>query len=146
MSLLRLLLNVVWIVAGGIWMAAGWLVAAVLLAVTVVGLPWARSALTIAFYTLLPFGHRVVARDALTGREDLGTGPLGLLGNILWFVLAGWWLAIGHLVVAAGFAVTIIGLPFAWTHLKLAGIALWPVGKAVVPVDAGSRGGAPALR
>ena len=87
-----------------------------------------------------------MARDALTGREDLGTGPLGLLGNILWFVLAGWWLAIGHLVVAAGFAVTIIGLPFAWAHLKLAGIALWPVGKAVVPVDAGSRGGAPALR
>ena len=141
MSLLRLLLNVVWIVAGGIWMAAGWLVAAVLLAVTVVGLPWARSALTIAFYTLLPFGHWVVARDALTGREDLGTGPLGLLGNILWFVLAGWWLAIGHLVVAAGFAVTIIGLPFAWAHLKLAGIALWPIGKAVVPIDGGARQG-----
>lgn len=122
-------------------MAAGWLVAAVVLAITIVGLPWARSALNIAFYTLLPFGHRVVSRSELTGREDLGTGPLGLLGNVLWFVLAGWWLAIGHLFVAAGFAITIIGLPFAWAHLKLAGIALWPVGRAVVPVDAGSRGG-----
>ena len=52
-------------------------------------------------------------------------------------MLAGWWLAVGHLVVAAGLAVTIIGLPFAWAHLKLAGIALWPVGRTVVPVDAG---------
>ena len=131
----RLLLNVVWIVFGGIWMAAGWAVAAVVLAVTIVGLPWARAALNIAFYTLLPFGHRVVPREQLTGREDFGTGPLGFVGNLIWFVLAGWWLAIGHLLVAAGLAITIIGLPFAWAHLKLAGIALWPVGKAVVPAE-----------
>lgn len=140
MSLLRLVLNVVWVVAGGIWMAAGWLVAAVLLAITIIGLPWARAALNIAFYTLLPFGHQVVSRDRYTGREDLGTGPLGFLGNVIWFVLAGWWLAIGHLIVAAGLAVTIIGLPFAWAHLKLAGVALWPVGKMIVPVDAAAPG------
>ena len=146
MSLLRLLLNVIWIVAGGVWMAAAWLVAAVVLAVTIIGLPWARSAFNIALYTLLPFGHRVVSRAEATGREDLGTGPLGLLGNILWFVLAGWWLAIGHLVVAAVSAVTIIGLPFAWAHLKLAGIALWPIGKAVVPVDAEPRRDGSGLR
>ena len=59
----------------------------------------------------------------------------GTIGNVIWFVLAGWWLAIGHLVTAVGLALTIIGLPFAWAHLKLAGIALWPVGKAVVPAD-----------
>lgn len=135
MTLLRLLLNVAWVVLGGVWMAAAWLVAAVVLAVTIIGLPWARAAFNIAVYTLLPFGNRVVPRDQYTGREDLGTGPLGFVGNILWFVLAGWWLAIGHLVVAAGLAITVIGLPFAWAHLKLAGIALWPVGRMVVPAD-----------
>ena len=118
---LRLLLNVLWIVFGGIWMAAGWALAAAVLAVTIVGLPWARAALNIAFYTLLPFGHRVVPRERLTGREDLGTGPLGFVGNVIWFVLAGWWLAIGHLITAAGLALTIVGLPFAWAHFKLAG-------------------------
>ena len=135
MPVLRLVLNIVWVVAGGVWMAAGWALAAALLALTVIGLPWARAALNIAFYTLLPFGHRVVSRTELTGREDLGTGPLGFVGNLIWFVLAGWWLAIGHLIVAAGLAITIIGLPFAWAHLKLAGIALWPIGKAVVPAE-----------
>ena len=72
-------------------------------------------------------------RDELTGQGDLGTGALGLIGNLIWFILAGWWLAIGHVVFAIGYAVTIIGIPFAWAHLKLAGIALWPIGKAIVP-------------
>lgn len=135
MTALRLLLNIAWVIFGGVWMAAAWLVAGVVLAITVVGLPWARAAFNIALYTLLPFGRQVVPRDEYTGRGDLGTGPLGFLGNVIWFVLAGWWLAIGHLVVAAGLALTIIGLPFAWAHLKLAGIALWPVGKMVVPAD-----------
>ena len=135
MTALRLLLNIAWVIFGGVWMAAAWLVAGVVLAITVVGLPWARAAFNIALYTLLPFGRQVVPRDEYTGRDDLGTGPLGFLGNVIWFVLAGWWLAIGHLVVAAGLALTIIGLPFAWAHLKLAGIALWPIGKMVVPMD-----------
>ena len=132
---MRLILNILWIVFGGIWMAAGWAIAALVLAITIVGLPWARAALNIAFYTLLPFGHKVVPREQLTGREDLGTGPIGFFGNVIWFVLAGWWLAIGHLITAVGLAITIVGLPFAWAHFKLAGIALWPVGKAVVPAD-----------
>jgi hypothetical protein len=101
MSLLSLLLNVLWLLFGGIWMAVGWVVAAVLMAVTIIGLPWARAALTIALYTLLPFGHTVIPRD-LDGREDLGTGPLGFIGNLIWLVLAGWWLAIGHIVIAVG--------------------------------------------
>ncbi|NPU65434.1 YccF domain-containing protein [Bradyrhizobium sp. 83012] len=133
MQPVSLLLNVLWIVLGGAYMAFGWLVAAVVMAITIIGLPWARAAFNIAAYTLLPFGSRAVRRDEVTGMEDIGTGPLGLLGNIIWFVLAGWWLALGHLVTAIALAVTIIGLPFAWAHLKLAGLALWPIGKTIVP-------------
>ncbi|HKH80761.1 MAG TPA: YccF domain-containing protein [Methylovirgula sp.] len=136
MSLLRLLLNVLWLLTGGLWMAAGWLLAGIIMALTIIGLPWTRAAFNIAAYTLLPFGYRAVPRSALTGREDLGTGPLGLIGNIIWLILAGWWLALAHIVAAIILAVTIIGLPFAWAHLKLAGIALWPIGKMIVPVEA----------
>jgi len=133
MSAMSLLLNVLWIVLGGAWMAAGWLIAALIMAITIVGLPWARAAFNIAVYTLLPFGQRAVSREDYYGKGDLGTGLLGILGNIVWFVLAGWWLALGHLITALLLAVTIIGLPFAWAHLKLAGIALWPIGKVIVP-------------
>ena len=133
MSPLSLLLNVLWLVFGGLWMAVAWGVAAVIMAITIIGLPWARAAFNIAVYTLLPFGSRAVNRTELTGMPDTGTGPLGVIGNIIWFVLAGWWLALGHLITAVILAVTIIGIPFAWAHLKLAGIALWPIGKIIVP-------------
>jgi uncharacterized membrane protein YccF (DUF307 family) len=133
MSALSFLLNLIWIVCGGLWMAAGWVVAAIIMAITIIGLPWARSALTIAAYTLLPFGQRVVARAEYTGRHDAGTGPLGLIGNLIWLVLAGWWLALGHILTAILLAITIIGIPFAWAHVKLAGLALWPIGKMIVP-------------
>src|SRR6202171_5455239 len=136
---MALLLNVLWLVFGGVWMAAGWLIAAVIMAITIIGLPWARAAFNIALYALLPFGHTVVSRERLTGREDLGTGPLGTLGNLIWLLLAGWWLALAHVVTAVLLAITIIGLPFAWAHLKLAGLALWPVGKIVVTVDEAER-------
>jgi uncharacterized membrane protein YccF (DUF307 family) len=127
MSAMSLLLNVLWIIFGGLEMAIAWLFAALIMAITIIGLPWARAALTIALYTLLPFGNTVVDRQ--TG---IGVGPLGFLGNLIWLVLAGWWLALGHLIVAIVMAITIIGLPFAWAHLKLAGLALWPIGKDVV--------------
>jgi len=133
MSLFALLLNVLWIAFGGLWMAAGWLIASVIMAITIVGIPWARAAFNIAAYTLLPFGQTAVSRAELYGREDTGTGPLGVIGNIIWLVLAGWWLALAHVVTAFVLALTIIGLPFAWAHLKLAGIALWPIGKVIVP-------------
>ncbi len=116
-------------------MAIGWVIAGLLMAITIIGLPWAKAAFTIAAYTLLPFGQKAVTRTEYLGREDIGTGPLGMIGNIIWFVLAGWWLALGHLVTAVLLAVTIIGIPFAWAHLKLAGIALWPIGKIIVPVN-----------
>src|ERR1700732_1691872 len=86
-------LNILWILFGGLWMAIGWVVAAIIMAITIVGLPWARAAFNIAAYTLLPFGQKAVRRDSLTGRPDIGTGPLGLIGNLIWLGLAGWWVA-----------------------------------------------------
>jgi uncharacterized membrane protein YccF (DUF307 family) len=135
MSPLSILFNLAWIVFGGLWMAVGWLIAAVIMAITIIGIPWARAAFNIAAYTLLPFGQKAVSRAEYLGREDVGTGPLGLIGNIIWLILAGWWLALGHVIVAILLAVTIIGIPFAWAHLKLAGLALWPIGKMIVPAD-----------
>jgi uncharacterized membrane protein YccF (DUF307 family) len=135
MSFLSFLLNVLWIVSGGLWMAVAWVVAAVIMAITIIGLPWTRAAFNIAVYTLLPFGQKAVPRDQYSGSEDIGTGLLGVLGNIIWLVLAGWWLALGHLITAFLLAITIIGIPFAWAHLKLAGLALWPIGKMIVPAD-----------
>jgi uncharacterized membrane protein YccF (DUF307 family) len=133
MAPVSILLNILWIVFGGLWMAAAWVIAAIIMAITIIGLPWARAAFNIAAYTLLPFGQKAVRRDSVTGQPDIGTGPLGLIGNLIWLVLAGWWLALAHILTAIALAVTIIGIPFAWAHLKLAGIALWPIGKVIVP-------------
>ncbi|AXK79715.1 YccF domain-containing protein [Pseudolabrys taiwanensis] len=130
MSPVSLLLNVLWIVCGGIWLAAGWVVAAIIMAITIIGLPWAKAALNIAVYTLLPFGYTVVDKPPGT----FG-GLFALIGNIIWLVLAGWWLALGHLIAAILLAITIIGVPFAWAHLKLAGISLWPLGREIVPIE-----------
>jgi uncharacterized membrane protein YccF (DUF307 family) len=135
MSPVTLLLNVLWVVFGGLWMAVAWVIAALIMAITIIGLPWARAALSIAEYTLLPFGSKAVSRAEYLGRSDIGTGPLGLIGNIIWLILAGWWLALGHLGIALLLAISIIGIPFAWAHLKLAGIALWPIGKMIVPAQ-----------
>jgi uncharacterized membrane protein YccF (DUF307 family) len=135
MSAVSLLLNVFWIVFGGLWMAVAWGIAAVVMAITIIGLPWTRAAFNIAVYTLLPFGQKAVSRADYTGVKDVGTGLLGDLGNLVWLMLAGWWLALGHLLFAIVLALTIIGIPFAWAHLKLAGIALWPIGKMIVPAE-----------
>jgi uncharacterized membrane protein YccF (DUF307 family) len=139
MPLASVLFNLLWLVFGGFYMAVGWFIAAILMAITIVGLPWTRAAFNIALYTLLPFGQAAVSRAAYTGREDLGTGALGAVGNLIWLVLGGWWLALGHLVTAVLLAITFIGIPFAWAHLKLAGLALWPIGKMIVPIDEAMR-------
>jgi uncharacterized membrane protein YccF (DUF307 family) len=135
MSPVALLLNVLWMFFGGLWMAVAWIVAAVIMAITIIGLPWARAAFNIASFTLLPFGRKAVSRAEYLGTHDVGSGPFGFVGNIIWLVLAGWWLALGHLITAILLTVTIIGIPFAWAHLKLAGIALWPIGKMIVDAD-----------
>jgi uncharacterized membrane protein YccF (DUF307 family) len=116
MSLLRLLLNILWILTGGLWMAVAWVVAAMLMAITIIGLPWARAAFNIASYTLLPFGRVAVRRDELEGQQDVGTGPLGTIGNVLWLVLAGWWLGLGHVITAIGLAITIGAVSVSWAR------------------------------
>ena len=125
MSPLSFLLNILWLIFGGLAAALAWVVAAVIMAITIIGLPWCFAALRIALYTLLPFGHEIRSRP--------DAGVLSLLGNIIWFVLAGWWLALIHLILAVALAITIIGIPFAWAHLKLAGASLAPVGTEIVP-------------
>src|SRR5271170_3592654 len=105
MSPFSLLLNILWMIFGGVWMAVGWFVAAVIMAITIIGIPWARAAFNIASYALLPFGRRAVSRAEYLRRDDVGTGALGFLGNVVWLVLAGWWLALGHLFTAIVLAV-----------------------------------------
>ena len=105
-----------------------------LLAVTIVGLPWAGAAFRIAGFAYWPFGKEIVDRTDLYGRPDAGTGCLGLALNVIWIVLGGWWLALSHVLWAAAEAVTIIGIPFALKDLQLAWLALAPVGKSVAPV------------
>jgi hypothetical protein len=90
-----LFLNILWLFARRPMDGGRLGVAAIIMAITIIGLPWARAAFNIAAYTLLPFGQKAVRRDSLTGQSDLGTGPLGLIGNLIWLVLAGWWLALG---------------------------------------------------
>ena len=125
MSPANFLLNILWLILGGLIAAFAWVIAALLMAITIIALPWCFAAFRIALYTFLPFGNEM--------RSRLDAGVLSVLGNIIWFVLAGWWLAIIHLILALGLAITIIGIPFAWAHLKLAGASLAPVGTEIVP-------------
>jgi uncharacterized membrane protein YccF (DUF307 family) len=128
----RLILNILWFILGGWISGTLWILAGVLLAITVVGLPWSMAAFRIAGFSYWPFGRQVVSRAELSRRGDLGTGVVGFLLNILWFIFGGWYLAIHHIVLGIGLCVTIIGIPFGLQHLKLAIISLAPVGKAVV--------------
>jgi uncharacterized membrane protein YccF (DUF307 family) len=129
---MALILNILWFIFGGFISGLAWLLAAVLLAITIVGLPWSMAAFRIAGFSFAPFGRHVVARRRLTGRGDLGTGSLGFLMNVVWVLLAGWWLALHHVVIAVAQMVTIIGIPFGLQHLKLALISFAPVGLDVV--------------
>ncbi|NQE60507.1 YccF domain-containing protein [Caulobacter sp. RHG1] len=127
--MIRFVLNVLWFIWGGFFLGLGWLLAGVILAITVVGLPYAGAAFRIAGFSFWPFGKEIVRREA-----GLATGPLGVVLNVIWFILAGWWLALGHLLVAVTEAISIIGIPFAIKDLQLAQIALAPIGRDVVRV------------
>jgi uncharacterized membrane protein YccF (DUF307 family) len=133
--MLRALGNIIWFVFGGLVLAIAWVVAGIVMAITIVGIPWAKSCFVIAQFTLWPFGREAVDRRDLTGRTDIGTGALGFLGNVVWFLVAGLWLAIGHIASALACAITIIGIPFAVQHLKLAMVSLAPIGKSIVLSD-----------
>jgi uncharacterized membrane protein YccF (DUF307 family) len=133
--LMRTLGNLLWLIMGGLLSALAWWFFGLLAFVTIVGIPWGRACFVIGQFTLLPFGREAIARDTLTGRSDLGTSPLGWVGNVLWFVFAGLWLALGHVTAAVACFVTLIGIPFGIQHLKLALLALAPIGKTIVMKD-----------
>ena len=125
-------LNILWFVFGGLVSGLLWYLAGLIMALTIIGLPWARACFMLGNFNFAPFGRDVISREDLSGQSDIGTGPLGLIGNVVWFVLFGWLLALSHLFWAVALALTIIGIPFAIQHIKLAGAALFPIGKTVV--------------
>ncbi|SON63853.1 Inner membrane protein YccF [Mycobacterium simulans] len=127
---MRLVLNIIWLVFGGLWLALGYLVAALVCFLLIVTIPFGFAALRIASYALWPFGRTIVEKPTS------GTGAL--IGNVIWVVLFGIWLAIGHLLSAAAMAITIIGIPLALANLKMIPVSLVPLGKQIVPVAAGS--------
>ena len=122
--MIRFILNVLWFILGGWISGTLWILAGCIFAITIVGLPWVPAAFRIAGFSYWPFGRQIV--------EHRSAGAGSVLLNLLWLVLAGWWLAIGHLLTAVALAVTIVGIPFAWAHLKLAGLSLAPVGTVLI--------------
>ncbi|MFW5735649.1 MAG: YccF domain-containing protein [Oceanidesulfovibrio sp.] len=132
--MLRLILNILWFILGGWAMGLLWWLAGIIMFITIIGIPWGSSCFRIGVLAFWPFGRTVVRREEL-GQHDIGTGGAGCVGNVVWFVLAGIWLALGHLLEAIALALTIIGIPFAFQHLKLARITLAPIGTSIVDVD-----------
>ena len=124
--------NFLWFILGGVLMGFSWWLVGLLCFLTIVGIPWGKACFVIGQFAFFPFGQEAISRKELSNQDDIGTGAMGLLGNIIWFVAAGIWLAIGHVLSAVACAITIIGIPFAIQHLKLAGIALAPIGKTIV--------------
>lgn len=124
---MRLILNIIWLLFGGLWLALGYLLAALICFVLIVTIPFGFASLRIAAYALWPFGRTIV--------EKPGARPGALVGNILWVLLCGVWLAIGHVITAVAMAITIIGIPLALANIKLIPVSLMPLGKEIVPVD-----------
>ena len=124
--------NFVWFVLGGVLMGIGWWLAGLVAFITIIGIPWGKACFVIGQFAFFPFGKEAVSRKELSNSDDVGTGGLGLIGNVIWFIFAGVWLAIGHVISAVLCFCTIIVIPFAIQHLKLAGIALAPIGKTIV--------------
>jgi uncharacterized membrane protein YccF (DUF307 family) len=129
---MRALGNLIWFVFGGVYMGLAWWLVGLVAYLSIVGIPWGKACFVIGQFTFLPFGREALSRRDLSGRDDIGTGALGTLGNVIWFLVAGWWLALGHVMSGAMCFLTIIGIPFGVQHLKLAGISLAPIGKTVV--------------
>jgi uncharacterized membrane protein YccF (DUF307 family) len=124
MSAVRLLLNLIWLVLAGFWLAIGYALAGLLMFVLIITIPFGVAAFRLAGFVLWPFGRTIVRQ------EDAGTPSL--IGNVIWFLLAGLWIAIGHLVTGIALCITIIGIPFGWANIKLALVAIAPLGKEIV--------------
>ena len=116
-------------------MGIAWWLFGLIAFVSIIGIPWGKACFVIGQFTFFPFGKEAIDREELSGQEDIGTGVLGALGNVVWFLLAGIWLAIGHVLCALVNFITIIGIPFGIQHLKLAGISLAPIGKTIVTIE-----------
>jgi uncharacterized membrane protein YccF (DUF307 family) len=120
--------NILWLVLAGFWLAVGYAIAGILLCITVIGIPFGVQSFKLAGYSLWPFGRVVVT-------DPDASAALGFIGNVLWLILAGWWLAIAHIVTGILLLLTIIGIPLGVANFKLALLALVPFGKTVVPID-----------
>ena len=125
---MRLLLNIIWLVFGGLWLAIGYFLAGIVCFILIITIPFGFAAFRIGIYALWPFGKTIVAKPT--------SGAASFIGNIIWVVIAGIWLAIGHLLSAIAMALTIIGIPLALANLKLIPISLMPLGKEIVDADA----------
>lgn len=124
---MRTLLNLIWLILSGFWLAVGYALAGLIMCLLIITIPFGIQAFKLAKFSLWPFGRTVIKKP------EAGAGSV--IGNILWIVLAGWWLAIAHIVTAAALAITIIGIPLAIANIKLVPIALWPFGREIVETD-----------
>jgi len=125
---MKTILNVIWLVFGGFWLALGYFAAGIICCVLIVTIPWGIASFRIGAYCLWPFGQMVVEKPG-------GSGVFALLGNVIWLLVAGIWIAIGHVVTAFAMAITIIGIPLAIANLKLIPVSLMPLGKQIVPTS-----------
>ena len=124
---MRLVLNIIWFVLCGIWMAIAYTLAALICFILIITIPFGLASFRIANFALWPFGRELVRRP--------DAGVPSAIGNVIWFVFAGWWLAIAHVVTAVALAVTIIGIPLALANLKLIPVSLVPLGRVIVDAD-----------
>ncbi|CAM5661875.1 Inner membrane protein YccF [Streptomyces rimosus subsp. rimosus] len=124
---MKLILNVIWLILSGLWMAIGYVVAGIICCVLIITIPFGIASFRIAGYALWPFGRTTVER------RDAGAGSV--IGNVIWVIFAGWWLALGHIVTGLLLCVTIIGIPFGIANFKMVPISLLPLGREIVPTD-----------
>ncbi|MDT0305114.1 YccF domain-containing protein [Streptomonospora wellingtoniae] len=127
MALLRLILNVVWLFVAGLWLALGYVLAGVVCCLLVITFPFGVASFRMANYALWPFGRELSRKP--------GAGGGSTLLNVVWLIVAGWWLALGHIAAAVGLAVTVVGIPMAWASLKMIPVALAPFGNEIVDSD-----------
>jgi uncharacterized membrane protein YccF (DUF307 family) len=125
--MLRFLLNIIWLVLAGFWLFLGYLLAAVICFILIITIPFGVAALRIGVYALWPFGRTVVRKP--------GAGAGSTIGNVIWLVLCGWWLALEHVVTGVAMCLTIIGIPLGIANFKLIPVSLFPFGREIVPVD-----------
>ena len=130
---MRTIGNVLWFVLAGLWLAIGYALAGVILCVTIIGIPFGLAAFRLAGYVIWPFGRIVVPNPERTP-------GVSAIGNVLWFVLAGWWLCLTHVVTGLLLCLTIIAFPFGIANFKLAGLAFAPLGKLIIPADSAALG------